>query len=903
MPLSIGDKLGHYEILAPLGAGGMGEVYKARDSQLEREVAIKVLPQALARDPERLARFDREAKILAALNHPNIAVIYGLVESDGGRALVMELVHGDTLGARIKRGAMPLEEVLQVARQMAEALEAAHEKGVTHRDLKPGNVMITPAGLVKVLDFGLAAIAQPAAHDPNNSPTLTMGMTQAGAIMGTAAYMSPEQAAGSPVDRRADIWSYGVVLYEMLSGKRLFSADTVAHTLADVLRKEVDFTQLPEATPKPVRELLKRCLDRDVKGRLQWIGEARVAIQRYLANPVSGTDSIVQAESLSRTKSWVGWAVAGAATLAAVALGAVHFRETAPVPQVIRFEVLAPEKASVSSQPALSPDGRMLAFAAVGADGHQLLWVRNLDTLEARSLAGTLGASNPVFWSPDSRSIAYSGGSIRKLMRVEVAGGPPQTLCGEGYGNNAPYGAWSPVGTLVLRGDDGLLKVPAAGGECTPATRLDRKRGDLRHTMPAFLPDGRHFLYLRLTAKAESTGIYIGSLDAAPDQQDTARLLAADSGAVYAPSTTNPKTGFVLFRRENALMAQPFDPERRAFLGDAVPVAENVGVNGDAGLFSASVTGVLATRTGNAGGNNQLAWYDRGGKVIGTVPGFGAYNSLALSRDGTRLAFQDNQQGSNDIWLYEFSRGTRDRLTFDPGIDQSPVWSPNGDRVIYSAGHDAVPNLYSKVSSNAGNEEPLLKSDLPKYPTSWSRDGRFLMYIINDPKTLRDLWILPMTGGKDGAPGEPKRFLGTAAQETQGQFSPDGKYIAYASDATGRNQIYVRPFSPDGASEGQWMVSVDGGVEPRWSADGRELFFISADSKLMTVPVSTTSGFRPGTPVALFAVPINGGGANIAASRWDVAPDGKRFLFSAIAAAESSPPITVVLNWQAALKK
>jgi serine/threonine protein kinase len=903
MPLSIGDKLGHYEIAVPLGVGGMGEVYKARDTQLEREVAIKILPQALARDPERLARFDREAKILAALNHPNIAVIHGLVESDGGRALVMELVPGDTLGARIKRGAMPLEEALQVARQIAEALEAAHEKGVTHRDLKPSNVMITPTGLVKVLDFGLAAINQPAASaDPNNSPTLTMGMTQAGAILGTASYMSPEQAGGEQVDKRADIWSLGVVLWEMLTGKRLFEGQTVSRTLAAVLQSPIDFDKL--AAPAPVKKLLRRCLERDVRNRLRDTGEARFAIQEYLANPVSGTDSIVQAESLPHKKSWVGWAVAGAATLAAVALGAVHFRETAPVPQVVRFEVPAPEKGFVTTQPQLSPDGKMLAFSTVGADGRQLLWVRNLDTLEARSLTGTIGASNPVFWSPDSRSIAYSGGSIRKLMRVEVAGGPPQTLCGEGYGSNAPYGAWSPVGTVVLRGDDGLLKVPAAGGECTPVTRMDRKRGDQRHTMPAFLPDGRHFLYLRLTTKAESTGIYIGSLDAAPDQQDTARLLAADSGAVYTPSTTDPKTGFVLFRRENALMAQPFDPERRAFTGDAVAVAENVGGNADAGLFSASATGILATRTGNAGGNNQLTWYDRSGKVIGAVPGFGTYASLALSRDGTRVAFQDSQQqGSSDIWLYEFSRGTRDRLTFDPGSDQSPVWSPNGDRVIYSSGHDAVPNLYSKVSSNAGNEEPLLKSDLPKFPTSWSKDGRFLLYLVNDPKTLRDLWILPMTGGKDGGPGEPKRFLGTAAQESQGQFSPDGKYIAYASDATGRNQIYVRPFSPEGASIGQWMVSVDGGVEPRWGADGRELFFISADSKLMTVPLSTTSGFRPGSPMVLFPVPINGGGTNITAIRWDVAPDGKRFLFSTIAAAESSPPITVVLNWQAALRK
>lgn len=515
MSLTVGTKLDHYEIVAPLGKGGMGEVYRALDTQLRREVAVKVLPAALARDPERLARFDREAKILAALNHPNIAVIYAIVESANQRALVMELVPGDTLGARIKQGALPQDEALQIAKQIAEALEAAHEKGVTHRDLKPGNVMLTPDGLVKVLDFGLAAMSAPAAQsiDPDNSPTLTMGMTQAGAIMGTAAYMSPEQAAGAPVDRRADIWSFGVLLWEMLTGKRLFSGgESISHTLADVLRAPIDLDPIPAGT---LRKLLKRCLDRSLKTRLQSIAEARIWITEILTEGPQAAPPPV--EIAPQKSSKLPWAVAAVGLIAAAALGTAHFLEIpTPVP-VMQSTLLPPDGAEFffnagnarSAPPALSPDGTRIVFGARTKDGKAQLWVRRLDSSVAVPLPGTENGGLP-FWSPDSRWVGF--GQDRTLKKIDVQGGPP-VLVAELQADFGG-GSWSPEGVIVIGGRTTpipLLRVPAAGGKLVPAVGVETAKETGAHKFPWFLPDGKHFLY---TAQIDGDiPVRVGSLD------------------------------------------------------------------------------------------------------------------------------------------------------------------------------------------------------------------------------------------------------------------------------------------------------------------------------------------------------------------------------------------------------
>ena len=888
MSVSVGDRLGPYEILAPLGAGGMGEVYRARDTKLKREVALKVLPDLFASDPERMARFQREAEVLASLNHPNIAAIYGLE----GNALVMELVEGENLG-----GPLPIETALTYARQIAEALEYAHERGIIHRDLKPANVKITPEGVVKVLDFGLAkAIEDPGpASDPASSPTLTLGATRMGVILGTAAYMSPEQASGKTADRRSDIWSFGAVLYEMLAGKRAFVGESVSDTLATVLKLEPEWDALPAGTPASVRKLVRRCLTKDRKQRLQAIGEARIALENPRgdepAAPVTGG-----------TGHRFLWPVCLAAAVFAVALAAlalIHFREKPPVADVVRFQIPAPEKSNINYGAYLSPDGRRIVFSARGPNGQTVLWVHSLDSLESRPLAGTEGVVETQFWSPDSRFIAFSVPG--KLKKVEASGGPPQTVCDL----PAPLrgGAWSRDGVIafgILR--KGLMRVSEAGGAASPLTTLDSSGQEVLHAVYSFLPDARHFIYARSSAAVEKRGIYLGSLDAKPEQQGSRRLVATDSNAVYAPSS-DPALGHLLFVREGSLMAQAFDARKLEMAGDAVPIAEGLP---DAGRpqFSVSSTGVLVYRTGGAGpSTNQLTWFDRAGKNLGTVGEPGQYNTLAISPDGTRVAFDryapQSAGRAGDIWLHEFSRGISTQLTFDPGFDGQPAWSPDGSHILFTSNRDGPLNLYQKVASGAGNEEALLKSNEAKPSYDWSPDGRFLLYGVQGQKV--EVWVLPRTGDDR----KPMRYLQTESNVIQARFSPDSRWVAYTSDESGKREVYVSPFP---AAPGvKWMVSKGGGDQPRWRRrDGKELFYISPDRKMMAVEVSTASGaVQAGIPKALFPAPIFGG-ATLDTTRYDVTADGQKFLINSLATetnSAQSSPITVVLNWQAGLKK
>jgi Tol biopolymer transport system component/predicted Ser/Thr protein kinase len=907
------ESIAHYRITGKLGEGGMGEVYRATDTKLNREVAIKVLPEAFAQDADRMARFKHEAQVLALLNHPNIAAIYGVEE----RALVMELVEGPTLAERIAQGPIPMDEALPIARQMAEALEYAHEKGIVHRDLKPANVKVTPEGRVKVLDFGLAkALSNEAAStDPASSPTFTMRATLAGVIMGTAAYMSPEQAKGKPVDRRADIWSFGVVLAEMLTGRQMYRGETISEILAAVLLKDPDWSGLPAATPSVVRRLLRRCLEKDPQRRLRDIGEARIAIEEALAGaPAEDGMPAAVVANRNRLLPWI----AGASLLALAALAFIHFRETPPpAAEVMRFQIPPPDKtyfsgARIPSVPFVSPDGRQVAFFARGTDGRSQIWIRSLHAPEARPLLGTEGNPGAEFgalaWSPDSRSLAFITGPGNQvdLKRIEVAGGPPQTLVTH-TPSLAPDYAWSREDVILFNAGTGLRRVSASGGAASTVTTLDTARGETRHTSPSFLPDGRHFVYVRSSSRLENSGVYVGSLDTKPEQQSLRRMLAAESGAVYA--STDSKKGHLLFLRGGTLLAQPFDTSRMDLAGNAVPVAEHVGSGGilqsseQTGLFSASATGVLAYRTGPAsGGNtNQLAWFDRRGQVLGAaVEERLRTPNLSLSPDGAQVAFvrTDNPAGTGDIWLHDVARGTSSRFTSDPAADTWPVWSPDARYIVFASERDGIRNLYRKLSSNAGPEEVLLRSNEPKTPTDWSRDGRFLLYTNIDPKTGNDIWFLPLTPEGTGGEPKPTPYLKTEFFEANGRFSPDGRFVAYHSNASGQAEIYVQPF-PD-PTGGKWMVSKGGGGQPRWRRDGKELFYtsISGPAKLMAVEVSTSPVFRAGIPKTLFQFPSG-------PPAWDVTGDGQKFIkATAPEAATTSPsPITVVLNWTAGLKK
>ena len=890
MPLSTGDELGPYEILAPIGAGGMGEVYRARDTKLDREIAIKVLPSAPARDPERLARFEREAKVLASLNHPNIAQIYGIEESSTGRALVMELVPGQTL-----KGPLPLEEALRIAGQIADALEAAHEKGITHRDLKPANIMITPAGVIKVLDFGLAAVTQPSSTsegDPSHSPTLTMRATQAGMIMGTAAYMSPEQASGKPVDKRADIWSYGVVLFEMLTGRRLFDGETISHTLADVLRGPIDFNALPPGTPKVICELLRRCLDRDVKNRMRDIGEARVAIQRYLANPLSRHTEAVR--SLSRLGNAIPWTATGLVTVLLAVLAFIHFREAPPEQRSVRYQIPAPGKTAVQGFK-LSPDGRYLAFTAPDG-GVDRVWIRPLDSLQQRALPATDGATYP-FFSPDSAHIGFFAQG--KLKRIAVTGGPPQTLC------DAPDprgGAWGPGGEIVFApGVNSLLyRVRAEGGAPTPVAKLTLPRGSgVSLRFPDFLPRSGRFFYVMLGNTADTTGLYVGSLDGA----SPVRLLPDASHAAYVPPAAPGASGHLVFRRESTLLAQPFDPEHLRATGEVFPLADQIGEASNTGFsaFSASWNGTLVYQSGAGIAIRELVWRDRSGKLLGTITKPDLIYSPALSPDERRLAYSLGNQSSStgDIWLQDLARGAPSRFTFGPDIRENPVWSPDGASVAFTfrTASGGVNDVYQKPSSGAGKEQLLLHGGTNAYASDWSRDGKLIVFSQTGDNTKDDLWLLPLDGDR-----KPRLYLQTSFYENQGQFSPDGRWMAYSSDESGQFQVYVQPIPPNGA---KWQISSAGGSQPRWRPDGKELFYAAPDRKLMAVPVKIDSSFAAGVPVALFeGIDL----LDLAVDRaltYRPAADGQRFLVSAAAGgdAAAATPLTVVTNWTAGLKK
>jgi eukaryotic-like serine/threonine-protein kinase len=908
MTLAAGTRLGPYEIVALVGSGGMGEVYRARDAKLGRDVALKVLPEAFARDTERVTRFQREAKFLASLNHSNIASIYGFEDSGSTHALVIELVEGPTLADRIKQGPISTNEALLIAKQICEALEYAHERGIVHRDLKPANVKVTADDAVKVLDFGLAKALEgdAASLDISTSPTISRLATMQGVLLGTAAYMSPEQAKGKSVDRRADIWAFGCVLYEMLTGQQTFTGETVTDTLAAVIMKDPDWSRLPATTPIRVRVLLQRCLQKDPKQRLRDIGDARISLDEVLSG---APDPALAGASQAAAPLWrraLPWAVATVFVLTTALLAFIHFREkpTASA-ELTLLEIPLPENTTpdLAGPFALSPDGRQLAFIVLGSDGVSQLWVRPLDSIEARPLPGGESSAGipPFFWSPDSRFIAFDSGG--KLEKIDISGGPPQTLCT--IGGRAVGGTWNRDGVIIFSMPPGtLMRVSADGGPATPLTTLDSSRREISDGGPYFLPDGRHFLYSRVSTMPEYNGTYIGSLDANPGEQDSKRLLA-DSGVTYAPSS-DPNVGHLLFIRDGALIAQPFDAGRLELTGEPIAMSERASISG----FSAGGTGVLVYRTGVAINSNpngiiqgQLTWFDREGKSLGTLADSGLYGSLALSPDGKRVAFErvDPQAQNRNIWLYDIARGVATRFTFDQFFDTDPVWSPDGSRVAFNSIRGTPLDLYAKASNFAGQDQLLLKSGDYKFPTSWSRDGRFLLYWTLGPPTR--IWALPLGGG--AADRQPIPVSSSQFNEAMGCFSPDGRWIAYQSDESGKKEIYVQPFDASSAAKspaagapgvGKWMVSNGGGGSPLWRGDGKELFYLSSDGMATAVELNATGAFQAGVPKPLFRVPAG-------LVYWDVTPDGKRFLLAAPSSTGARPFFTVVLNWQSGLKK
>jgi Tol biopolymer transport system component len=857
MALTVGTQLGSHEITALLGKGGMGEVYRARDLKLKREVAIKVLPEEFSRDPDRVSRFQREAEVLASLNHPNIAAIHDLEETNGTRYLVLELVEGETLADRVARGPIPAAEALDIAKQIAEALEAAHERGIIHRDLKPANVKVTPEGKVKVLDFGLAKAMEGAPTNAmaSNSPTLLSG-TIGGMLIGTAAYMSPEQAAGKPVDKRADIWSFGVVLWEMLAGEQLFKGETVSHILASVLKDEPDLSRVP----LKARRLLRRCLEKDPRKRLRDIGEARILLDDSAAAP---------APVLAPKHTWPAWTVAGAlAVLAAVF--AILWLRPAPLPQVVRFEVHAPAGSTLPlGTPAPSPDGRMLAFTVNDPDGKVRIHLRPIDRVETQPLKGTEGAVHP-FWAPNGRSLGFVSGSPSRLKRIDIQGGAARDL-------DESRGPWH--GTENQNGDilflgSGLMRISAEGrsGSAKPVPGGG--------SSPYFLQDGRRFLVSTRAADGKRS-IQLAMLGS---EKRTMVIDDVDSAPILAP-TPQGKT-YLLYLRESDLYGQEFDEHSGTLRGNRMLVVSNVGRVAfpvPRAAVGVSPSGILAYQTDSDFNTNtgQLVWDDRSGNRLDSLSPDVSGRSPELSPDGLFVAVVRTDASHNrSIWITNLARNSSQPLTFGDGIDRNPVWSPDSRRIAFSrfsAGNSAV---YIVDMKDPSKPQPVHNGN--ETVNSWSADGKYLL--LRSPGRLS---LLPLTGDQKPIPvGSPN------GRSSGGRFSPDRKFIAFTLDEGGRDEIYVQPMPP---GTGQMKVSNGGGSNPRWRGDGKELFFVSGGS-IVAVDVRADGTFSE--PQRLFEIK-DAAPTNVA--DYDVRANGKQFLIYMVPKAPQDTPITVVLNWWARL--
>ncbi len=874
--------IGQYSVVSKIGEGGMGEVWRARDTKLGRDVAIKVLPVAFSTDAERLRRFEQEAQAAGALNHPNILVIFHIGTHEGAPYIVSELLEGETLRDRMAGAALPQRKALDYGLQIARGLAAAHEKGIVHRDIKPDNVFVTNDGRVKILDFGLAKLTGAAdAQSQTEVPTRKVN-TDPGTVMGTMGYMSPEQLKGQPADHRSDIFSFGAILYEMLSGKRAFRGDSTAETISSILREDPPELSETNKTISPALErVVNHCLEKNPEERFHSASDLGFAIEALSGSAtLSGSTTTILAAlpaAKRKRRELVAWTAAVLCLLLAIALGLLYFRRTPAEERPMRFVIALPEKATDISVPVISPDGRTVAFLA-SFEGKRFIYARPLDSLTAQRLAGTDNATFP-FWSPDSHYLAFF--TDNKLKKIEATGGSPQTLCEV---RSPGSGTWNRDGVILFGAENApIQRVSASGGTPTPALKLDESRKETGHYSPSFLPDGRHFLYESWVTTSEDSGIFVTSLDGS----DRKLLLKNDSNAIYAAP------GFLVFARETTLMAQPFDAAKLQFTGEAVPVTEQVVFTGQYSYsnFSISDNGTMVFSTGSIS-NRQLVWFDRQGESLGPVGPPGEYNDIVLSPDEKRVATQRILNGNSDIWLLDLARGVPSRFTFDAVTDDDPVWSPDGNTIVFSSTRSGRFDLYRKVSSGAGNEEVISKSEADKEGTDWSGDGRFILFDQAGSNGGTDIWILPLAGD-----GKPSLLLQSPFSEHQGHFAPDSKWFAYTSNESGRDEVYVQSFPPSG---GKWQVSTGGGAQPFWRHDGKELFYIAPDRKLMAVDVTLGSTFETSAPKTLFQTQVI---RYEAPNRYLVSRDGQRFLINSPVEELSQTPVTVILNWVAGLKK
>jgi len=899
--LIAGHRLGAYEIVAPLGAGGMGEVYRARDTRLERTVAIKILPAHLSADPELKQRLEREAKAISSLNHPHICTLYDVGAQDGTDFLVMEYLEGETLAQRLHKGALPVEEAVAVAITVANALEKAHRQGILHRDLKPGNVMLTKNG-PKLMDFGLAkaiaaggvATAAVAGLTPS-TPTLSLAalsspagpLTEKGTVVGTFQYMAPEVLQGKDADASADVFSFGCMLYEMLTGRRAFEGKSQFSVLGAILDREPErIATLQPNCPAHLEETVRCCLAKNPDQRYRCMHDVAIQLESVAQMPPPQA----MAQKLSSGNTRLPWLAAGVAVLVAlVAVGAYWNLAVKPAP-VVRSSILPPPGttfltiSALAGSPVLSPDGTRLAFTARDEKGKVMLYNRLLASLTAQPLTGTDDAVYP-FWSPDGREIAFFVAG--KLKRIDANGGPPQTLCDAPQGRG---GSWNPQGVIVFSPGPAtaLLRVSAAGGVPEPASKLDVTKGENSHRWPYFLPDGQHFLFwARSSHGLQEAVLYVGSLgllDAKP-------LMKSESMAVYVPD-------YLLFMRDQTLMAQPFSARRLETTGPPMPVAEHVFINAGTNrpIFSASNNSTLVYQTGNTQGGWHLLWYTRDGKQTGVLADLDRYFDPAISPDGTQLAASlFSPLGTADIWVFDLLRGTKTRLTFGPSIQRYPIWSADGKTIFYGSNGTGQMHIYAKAADGSGGVQTVLESSgIVEMPEAVSPDHRHLVFtrVTADRQMLADIWALPLVGER-----KPFPVVQTEFNDFNPVVSPDGKWMAYANSESGRYEVYITAFPAGGA---KWQVSTGGGLAPKWRHDGKELFFLDPGDNFVAVDVdSSATTVRLGAPHALF----HALGVQVPQGPYAVTADGKKLLVNTSDVKEMTEPLTMVQNWPAELKR